>query len=127
MNLFELELPSFYVVNDEEDDNLERTLNCLKFLNHQHQLKRLEISLACSAWWEIAMMMQNLGNLEFFKLCLYTVEEGAPLMAIPHYALNTSVKHLKLEFERHTTDLEMCQNIVNYFSGLIDLDLRWFV
>ena len=121
MNLSELACYNFdSCYNDEE------TKNCVKFLSNQHQMKRVKIQMDNFAYWEpILMKMKNLVHLDLdlsHSFLLYHDSNEQIIASLRNdREVNTSVKFFKFVA---ISDLELCQSIINYLSGLIHLNLR---
>ena len=118
LNLFEFEYSN---QNRSNDTNIERVNNWVKFLSNQHQMKRLTVFMDNSAFWDPIVKMTNL---EFLDININYNLSNEQLLNIPKNHTNTSVKFLKITFGNNNSSFRVCQTIVNYFSGVVNLDLR---
>ena len=84
-------------------------------------MKRLTFYMDNVAFWDPIMKMTNL---EFLDININYNISNEQLFTIPKNHTNTSVKFLKIRFGDNNPSLNLCQTIVNYFSGVVDLDLR---
>ena len=118
MNLFELEYSGTQF--DYEIINIERVNNCVKFLSNQHHMKRLRFFMDNVAFWDPIMKMTNLEFLDLEIDYEYSTEQEINIL---QNRTNNSVKFLKITQQYNDSDLKLCHAIVNYFSGVINLDL----
>ena len=118
MNLFEFEYSGF---KGYDVTNIEEVNNLVKFFSNQNQMKRLTCSMDNIAFWDPIMKMTNLEFLDVDLIYNFSTEQ---VLTILKNHTNTSVKFLKITSRFNCLSLRVCQTIVDYFSGVVNLDLR---
>ena len=120
MNLFEFEYSGS---EDDDDFDIDSVNNFVKFLNNQHQMKRLTFFMDKVVFWDPIMKMTQL---EFLELKISSKLSNKQILTILKNHTNTSVKFLKIIQKFNDSSFKLCQTIAEYFSGVVHLDLRWF-